>query len=172
MSMATIDNKGGIKPEGTLSITTNGTHDVTEYAEADVQVPNSNTETYTASSSSSALDMGATNNYRYVNTSALTKVSGTKSITANGNNQDVKTYEKVNVSVPASAVCSGTKSITSNGSHTVTGYKTASVSVPTGGSGTVTVYGKVYRIQVTVRGSLVADQTYSNTGAESLNFSF
>ena len=123
-------NMGGMTPTGTKNITTNGTHDVTEYAEADVQVPNSNTETYTASSSSSALDMGATNNYRYVNTSALTKVSGTKSITANGNNQDVKTYEKVNVSVPASAVCSGTKSITSNGTHTVTGYKTASVSVP------------------------------------------
>lgn len=36
---------GYIKPTGTKSITTNGTHDVTEYASADVNVPNPSTGT-------------------------------------------------------------------------------------------------------------------------------
>jgi hypothetical protein len=58
------------------------------------------TATYTASTSSSALDMGENHNYRYVDTSALTKVSGTKSITANGNSQNVAAYQYVNVNVP------------------------------------------------------------------------
>ena len=58
------------------------------------------TATYTASTSSSALDMGENHNYRYVNTSALTKVSGTKSITANGSSIDVKSYQYANVAVP------------------------------------------------------------------------
>jgi hypothetical protein len=57
------------------------------------------TATYTASTSSSALDMGENHNYRYVDTSALTKVSGTKSITANGNSQNVAAYQYVNVNV-------------------------------------------------------------------------
>ena len=60
----------GITPSGTLSIATNGTHDVTNYASANVQVP------------------------------ASAVVSGTKSITANGNSQDVTSYKYVNVNVP------------------------------------------------------------------------
>ena len=62
----------GITPSGTLAIATNGSHDVTNYATAAVAVP------------ASAVD------------------SGTKSITANGNGQDVVGYAAVNVNVPNS----------------------------------------------------------------------
>lgn len=59
---------------------------------------------------------------------------GTKSISENGtykaSDDDLDGYSKVTVSVPASAVDSGTKSISTNGSHDVTGYASASVSVP------------------------------------------
>lgn len=62
----------GITPSGTLAIATNGSHDVTNYATAAVAVP------------ASAVD------------------TGTKSITANGNGQDVVGYAAVNVNVPNS----------------------------------------------------------------------
>jgi hypothetical protein len=59
---------------------------------------------------------------------------GTKAISANGTykatDDDLDGYSKVTVNVPASAVDSGTKNISSNGLHDVTGYESASVSVP------------------------------------------
>jgi len=59
---------------------------------------------------------------------------GTKTISANGvykaSDDSLDGYSKVTVNVPASAVDSGTKNISSNGSHDVTGYASASVSVP------------------------------------------
>lgn len=61
---------------------------------------------------------------------------GTKTITANdtydASDDDLDGYSQVTVSVPASAVDTGTKSISTNGTHDVTGYASASVSVPTG----------------------------------------
>ncbi|MBQ1436373.1 MAG: leucine-rich repeat protein [Ruminococcus sp.] len=61
--------------------------------------------------------------------SGLIKPSGTKSITANGSNIDVKEYAAVNVAVPQP---SGTISITENGSDIdVAQYASANVSVPT-----------------------------------------
>ena len=61
---------------------------------------------------------------------------GTKTITANdtydASDDDLDGYSQVTVNVPASAVDTGTKSINTNGTHDVTGYASASVSVPTG----------------------------------------
>ena len=47
------------------------------------------------------LDLGSTNTIRYIKTSGLVVTpSGTKAITANGNNQSVLNYAYVNVAVP------------------------------------------------------------------------
>lgn len=75
----------GITPSGTLAIATNGSHDVTNYATASVAVP------------ASAVD------------------SGTKSITANGNGQDVVGYAAVNVNVPNSYAAADEGKVVSNG---------------------------------------------------------
>lgn len=55
--------------------------------------------------------------------------SGTKSITENGEDQDVRQYEYVDVNVPG-VVPTGTTTITTNGTHDVTDYASAAVNVP------------------------------------------
>ena len=119
----------GITPSGTLAIATNGSHDVTNYATANVAVP------------ASAVD------------------SGTKSITANGNGQDVVGYAAVNVNVPNSYAAADEGKVVSNGalvsqtSDTVTANDTydttlinsltVNVSGGGGGGATKVAYGTV-----------------------------
>lgn len=94
---------GGIIPTGTKSITSNGTHDVKSYENAEVNVP---------------IPDG------YI------KPSGTKSITTNGTH-DVTNVASATVNVPTGITPTGTKEITSNGTHDVTNFASANVNVPT-----------------------------------------
>lgn len=92
---------GGIIPSGTLEIRSEGTFDVTNYAEVDVDIFD-DTTTKTV-----------TNNGVY-----------------NAEDDHVLGYSQVTVNVPASAVVSGTKTITSNGTQIdVTDYQYVDVDV-------------------------------------------
>jgi hypothetical protein len=115
---------GGITPTGTkqINISSNGTttEDVTNYADAEI----------TVAVPASAVD------------------SGTKSITSNGNNQDVIGYAAVNVNVPntyfasdegkvvsnGALVAQGSDTVTSNGTYDTTLINSLIVSVATSGA--------------------------------------
>ena len=102
----------GTTPEGTIEIKTNGVHDVTNYANADVNVP---------------IPDG------YI------IPSGTKTITSNGTAIDVRTYQYVNVSVASS---SGSEDPGGPGGSddTSTDLVTASVVIRINYTGSVVVY--------------------------------
>lgn len=157
---------GGITPTGTKTITTNGKHDVTAFATADVQVPIPQ-----APSGKKVIEVtknGVTTHDVTSFAQAEVNVqvplpeepSGEKvvNITANGTTtEDVKSFAtaKINVQVPASGITpSGVKEITQNGVHDVTAFAQAKVNVPTG----ITPSG-TKEISVTQNGEVTEDVT-------------
>lgn len=115
---------------GTKQISSNGTHDVTDFASAEVSVPNS----YTSSDEGKVVSDGAL-------------VSQTnKQVMANGT-YDTTLNDSVEVNVPTGITPTGTKqiSVTANGTTTedVTNYASAEITVNVPNSYTASDEGKV-----------------------------
>lgn len=108
---------------GTLSITSSGTKDVTNYASASVA----------AGSATASATKGTVSNHSVTVTPTATRTAGY--VTAGSSNGTA-------VTVTASELASGNKEITENGSGIdVVGYSTVSVAVPSSGGNTITVFG-------------------------------
>ena len=116
MAGAIMEIETGIIPTGTKQIAANGTHDVTQYASANVQVPN----TYVAA------DEG-----KVVSNGALVAQTGT-TLTQNGT-YDTTTNDEVTVNVSGGGYPepTGSVSITENGTYDVKDVASAVVAVPT-----------------------------------------
>ena len=157
---------GGITPTGTKTITSNGKHDVTAYAEADVQVPIP--ETPSGKKVIEVTENGVTTHD--VSSFAQAEVNvavpmpaeptGEKTITITQNGtttEDVKAFAtaKINVAVPSTGITpQGTKTITENGTHDVAQFAQAKVEVPQG----ITPAG-TKEISVTQNGEVTEDVT-------------
>lgn len=126
---------GYSKPTGTVYINSNGTHDVTKYASAQVDVPTSEG----GINPSGTLDIAENGTFNVTHyerarvnvpiPEGYIKPAGTKTVNTNGTH-DVESYKSVNVSVPTGSGVSGTVTIVSNGVHNVSSYEKANVNVP------------------------------------------
>lgn len=115
-------------------VTANGTKDIGEtnsYRYFTINVPNTNTETFPATTREAAKDMGVNNNYRYVNTTGVPNSNSgdcPTQFTTNGRKDIGATasYRYYTVNVPASAVVSGTYTYpvgSTGGTTDITNYK-------------------------------------------------
>lgn len=129
---------GGIVPEGTITITNNGLHEVTMYEMADVKVPPYGEGEVQIK----------TNGRHSVSGKAVAVVnvpaggggitpSGTIEIDSNGKH-DVTDYAEADVQVPPYGI--GETIISSNGDHDVSGKATAKVNVPPYGVGEIEIH--------------------------------
>ena len=157
---------GGITPVGTKTITTNGKHDVTAFATADVQVPIPEaptgkkvievTENGVSTHDVTAFAQAEVN----VQVPMPAEPAGEKviDIVANGTHtEDIKKFAtaKINVNVPSTGITpQGTKTITENGTHDVTQFAQAKVEVPVGVNPSGTK-----EISVTQNGEVTEDVT-------------
>lgn len=133
---------GGITPVGTKTITSNGKHDVTAFATADVQVPIP--EAPTGKKVISVTENGVSTHdvasfaQAEVNVAVPMPAEPTGEkvidIVANGTHtEDIKKFAtaKINVNVPSTGITpQGTKTITENGTHDVAQFAQAKVEVP------------------------------------------
>lgn len=161
---------GGITPTGTKTITSNGKHDVTTYAEADVQVPipQAPSGKTTISITENGVSTHDVSTFAQAEVNVAVPMpeepSGEKAITITSNGahtEDVKAFAtaKINVNVPSTGITpQGTKTITENGTHDVTNFAQAKVNVPVG----ITPAG-TKEISVTQNGEVTEDvSTYEN----------
>ena len=135
---------GGITPVGTKTITTNGKHDVTAFATADVQVPipEAPTGKKVIEVTENGVSTHDVTDFAQAEVSVAVPIpaepAGEKTITITQNGtttEDVKAFAtaKINVNVPSTGITpQGTKTITENGTHDVTQFAQAKVEVPVG----------------------------------------
>ena len=177
-----------IIPSGTLSVTSNGTKDVTSYASINVNIPTGSTinnQDKTATPSESSQTIVPDDGYTGLSSVTVGAISKTyvgsnvarqaaKTITPTTSSQTavasgVYTTGAITVAaIPSSYIIpSGTLSITTNGTKDVTSYASVSVNVPSGGA-SINNQDKTVTPS-TSKQTITADSGYTGLGTVTVN---